>query len=1109
MSTPEDQVNVDDLSDAADRGDTGSQVMSALSQLAVPPTSPRQQEYAKKILDQRLSGADTSGEQSLLHDYAANADQARAALQQARERLMSQQLDPRERSFQIAQAFLSPSRYGIPDQLSKWAGVEADWSKRQREFEQNKTLQDIGLQQQMSSLDRSNLQARLALQELHERMAGPLQVAAFKAMGAPGRGAVAPMSQLGKQVEDALGPGALQTPQGRQMMQGLLTALVAEQKARAGIDASAPSPEEHAQMANVSGVPADVPDPFAGMSTKVATAARTKEQADMMKRFAAYPSQDATTQAGLRALDEFQALNAETHTGPELTPIRLGGAHIGFHGAGVESGHDSGWNLNIPGVMANFKPNIQRMDKLSQQLLGLAIPEKGFGRVTNLDMGIFQRGMLGVDKSKETNDAIAQALRIRMQNDLDRHEFEQQFGTAHGHTRNWESYWNRYLQDNPIFDPANKHQGSKGVFTLNPNRLRYDAYFREKNAEAASPTAGINPNDPVYRKDDNSQMSPDEIAAANLPAKAVGGPVELAEGGQPDDAPQQSSGIMNALNALKSGATYKGLHGGEDRESPGENLGLEVGGGAATAAALLALARRGAGQRALPRVLQAIRERPALRSSLIGAGAGALAGGMGSQDASPGADALTYGVTGALAGPLARLGAAAPARGLMGLAERLRGAPAINPGERKVIESISSDNPNLNDVATRLRKDAQLQVPSTLGEVAGPRTTGLAQAALGKDTPESAAYGAQLQQRQAGATGRVQDILNKGLMPSPGPGQFAAHEKQLQDALYANAKPLYEQAYQQFPAVQSQAIYGLMNTPSGSQAAKNAFRMMQDARIPIGQQDATGMIQHPSLQYLDYVKRALDDMITKEEGSGVGYQATNQGRLLRQMRNEFRDDIDKATQLPNGQPGLYQQARQQYGGDLEVLDALRTGRDDFNKMTPDVLRTSMANMSFAEKDAFRSGVAEHLFNRVGNAADNRNAAQVVMGTPALKEKLAAMFDRPQDATKFLDALDRESELFQQSKPLATAAQKGQTQSLSPSSLKTLAQTTMMKPETAGQISQTLSATGPQAQATLARLRGAADRLRAQTQFGNRVGDAAAAGVAGGITPTPQPEQAAQ
>lgn len=1075
-----------------------------------PTTTVEAQHYARKILDPVLSGQSQSEDEDLIRQIETNADVAKKALREAQAKLLGSQAapTPQELAYKQAAAWFAPTQTGrFSESIGNYADERAKELAAERKFNADQAMTGLDLNSKMSDIDSGTLQSKLALQKLHEQQQGALAGHALAILGRgvspKGVGAVA-VSTAGKQaVDEGLAPG---TPQYMQRVHEIVQAGIDDAAARAGKDTTPDDPEQKAELASQYGVPADVSSPWAGKSTRERMAGEQIEQRDATKKLSTYADDDSNAQAALRDLEKFQQINAVTHTGPELSRVAIGGIHAGLHGVGAEAGGDEGWSVNPFNWFAGFKPNIQEMNKIAANLTATAIPPKGFGRVTNKDIGIFQQGMVGVDKSKEANDSIAQALKIRLQNDLDRHEFMQNFYTVHGHLRGAAPAWNEYLDNNPIFDPNNKTQGHAGIYTLNPARLKYTDYFRAKNEgrfkSAEVPTsapAGQLPNVTEDMRNDpvNAGLSDQDILDAQRPAKARGGRIGFDDGGS----------VSDALEALRSGATLKLSPGQENKESPASNFALEGAGATGAAGALLALSRLrgrlGPVGRALGAAGRFAIDHPTVAASGAGATAGAIAGGAGTRDTDPTFDALAGGVTGAALGPLARFGVSRGVGGAGQLLDRLRGQ-VVGSGDRRVIEAISSDNPNWNSVAGQLRTDARNKIPSTLGDAVGPRTRGLATAALAKDTPETATYADALQQRQEGATGRVMDQTNAALKPD----NYLTETEKLKSALYSNAKPLYEQAYQQFPAVQSPALYKLMTTPSGQEAAARAFRMMQDMRLPIGSPDATGMVQNPSLQYLDQVKRALDDMVNREEGTGLNYQSTNQGRVLRQMRDELRSGIDQATQGANGQPGPYQLARQQYAGDLEVVDALRSGREDFSKLTPDELRAKVASMSFAEKDAFRSGVAEGLFQRANNTTETQNPAKRVISTPALQEKLTALFDKPAEAGKYLANLQREADMFDASQGMIRTADKGQLDAFKPSSIARLARTTMMGKDTAGDISNTLSTSSldPTAQSKIDRLRAAADRLKNRSDFGNLAGVAGGAGLATAVTPTDAPNQ---
>jgi len=69
------------------------------------------------------------------------------------------------------------------------------------------------------------------------------------------------------------------------------------------------------------------------------------------------------------------------------------------------------------------------------------------------------------------------------------------------------------------------------------------------------------------------------------------------------------------------------------------------------------------------------------------------------------------------------------------------------------------------------------------------------------------------------------------------------------------------------------------------------------------------------------------------------------------------------------------------------------------------------NMSDAEKNALRAGVAQSILNDILTRPQQINAAQIVISAPATKARLAALFDNPNDYKLFEAALEREAQLF--------------------------------------------------------------------------------------------------
>lgn len=401
-----------------------------------------------------------------------------------------------------------------------------------------------------------------------------------------------------------------------------------------------------------------------------------------------------------------------------------------------------------------------------------------------------------------------------------------------------------------------------------------------------------------------------------------------------------------------------------------------------------------------------------------GATSGAVAGAGAGQGDERGSDAVEQGILGGIFGPIGGFGSKLLLGGGRRGVDFLRGTTP-SAADEKVLASMARDQMNLDDIPKRMAADQRMGVPTTIADVPGENTAALTEAVAGKQGEGPAKLAKAIAGRQGEQGERVENAVNKALAPS----EYYGELQQLKDALYTNAEPLYQTAYKNSQPVNVNDVSFLYDTKEGKAALKEAVNLMRGNGLPIGKKDVSGAVKKLTVQTLDYTKRALDDMITKEEGQGANYVATNRGRMLRKMRDNLRDKLDAHS--PD-----YKAARAQYAGDLEVLDALRMGKTDFGKLPAKQLAAKVANMSYAERDALRTGVAEHLFEQIAKAPRGSNIAARVVGNKALTDKLAVIFENPKEAQKFQAGLLKEYEMYKRSGPVLANARRARAQNAS-------------------------------------------------------------------------------
>lgn len=431
---------------------------------------------------------------------------------------------------------------------------------------------------------------------------------------------------------------------------------------------------------------------------------------------------------------------------------------------------------------------------------------------------------------------------------------------------------------------------------------------------------------------------------------------------------------------------------------------------------------------------------PAAASSTMGAigkmaGMGALSGGVSGAGAAKEGERLGGAGQGAAVGTV--FGGAAPVvlrgagAGAKWLAERLA------PTERRISDVAAGKmNQALREakmtpqqIEQAMAQDRAMGVPSVTANV-NPALVDLADAVAQRTGSGARKVEETLTKQKLGARERAYTQAKKGLQP----GDYYADEQKLVEDLRSRAKGMYDQAYAH-GTVDDPRINEVLKNPefagffekAKAIANKEALAAKLRGEDPSPYQlediyklgkDAQGnvfveSVKLPDVRTLDYMKRGIDATIDSYYSTGKSAEAKG----LRDLRKVFVSAIDE--NAPE-----YAKARGTYAGDMEVLDAMRAGMNDFGKLDHEQIIKMVSGMSQAEKEAFRTGVARDLYSRVMNPSGNLNAAQRIIGPPEMQAKLQPLFDNPGQFNLFKNALERESQLFSQANRVLGGSQTG-------------------------------------------------------------------------------------
>jgi hypothetical protein len=480
-------------------------------------------------------------------------------------------------------------------------------------------------------------------------------------------------------------------------------------------------------------------------------------------------------------------------------------------------------------------------------------------------------------------------------------------------------------------------------------------------------------------------------------------------------------------------------------QSPGMALGAEIAGGLLPTAAsffvpggVAVTGARGAG--VLNRIRQAQQARKAAavqrsplqeagREALVQSGLGAVAGAGAAED-----DVLGGAGSGAVLGGIT--GGAAPLvpRFLQGAWQRF--VPTEGNIERAAAGNIFRERgamlPDIADIERKMELDRSLGIDTSTIMNASPRLARQAEmlANRGGDAAETLAERAE--RNISGARQQTLDTLETGL----GTPDYYGREYSLMSDLRNNAANAYDEAYA-FGAVRDPYIMSALQNPELVQAFEEAKRIARIEKSTAqfqGQDtsrfdlediynvDSQGNVtisKVPDVRTLDYLKRGLDSMIDAGYSSNSSINKTIASKL-RSLRSELVSAVDRATEVDG--VSAYRNARRQYAGDLEILEALRSGKADFASLKPEQIKRMASTMSAGEINAFREGAVQGLFESLNDTSQEKNFAKLFANNPNLLGKLKPLFDSPAQFDLFNQAMQRQSELFRQSAGMVRGSQ---------------------------------------------------------------------------------------
>lgn len=293
---------------------------------------------------------------------------------------------------------------------------------------------------------------------------------------------------------------------------------------------------------------------------------------------------------------------------------------------------------------------------------------------------------------------------------------------------------------------------------------------------------------------------------------------------------------------------------------------------------------------------------------------------------------------------------------------------------RQALESSGMDPEEAVHIYSKLGKEATMaDIDETF------RAT--ARAAVDVPGPAKSQARAMMNSRQMGQQSRLLEAAENavGKRADDLAGTVASIAERRSQA----AGPAYRQAFDETPIIDDEALIAVLDRP----AMKSAMRKAKSFAENLGESFEPG-----SLEHLHYAKMALDKTLKQQKFP----------RDLMKLKTDLLRAMDDASPL-------YKQARDQFAGESELLDAAELGRK-FLKTAPDELQASTVLMTQGEREMYELGAMAGIQDLFDRTQFTHDAARKLINNNATLKRLATVFGDEQKAKQFLTAAWREGEM---------------------------------------------------------------------------------------------------
>ncbi len=161
----------------------------------------------------------------------------------------------------------------------------------------------------------------------------------------------------------------------------------------------------------------------------------------------------------------------------------------------------------------------------------------------------------------------------------------------------------------------------------------------------------------------------------------------------------------------------------------------------------------------------------------------------------------------------------------------------------------------------------------------------------------------------------------------------------------------------------------------------------------------------PNMRLLAAGKKGLDAMVADMRHKEPPWRLTEEGRAVNALRKTLVDELYRLNPK-------YKEANEIWSGGAQAIHAVTDGERALNRsVSVDDVRQQLDALPAGARDLYRLGVADDARKDLLNASVAGDKSKAIVNSEAAREKLRIIIGTPENAERFINAIENERAMF--------------------------------------------------------------------------------------------------